>query len=584
MQIHELSTGTDFTIEPKRSAGEEQMICPKCSHLRKKKTIKCFSWNNEKNVGHCAHCESSFVIKTEYINPKKEYFVPVFINKTELSKSMVDWFFGRGISQSTLVDFKITEGEEFMPQDGRKMNTVQFNYFKKGILTNVKYRTGNKHFKLVKDAELILFNIDAIEKSTEVLITEGEIDAMSWHQAGYKFAVSVPNGASKNAKMEWLDNCFDYFKNKEVIYIATDNDERGIELRDELARRLGYERCRKIDFKEFKDSNEYLCHKNEESLLDLIKQAKDYPIQGVFTIDDEWEGILDIYHNGMPKGDKTGDRNFDEHMGCMPGELTMVTGIPGHGKSIYLDQISIGLCINSSWRFGICSPESHPMSFYFTRLIKRLLGKKFSKANISLDELNDSRDWVKDRYHLIKPEKGYSLDEILSSAKQLVTRKGIKGLILDPWNRIENTKPNGMQDGEWIVSCLVKIISFAQATGVHVFLVAHPTKMPKNADGSNFIVPNLYSISGSAHFFNMTQNGLTIYRNMVTNMTEVHFQKVKWEHLGKTGMVEYLYNEENARFYIPGDNPNFSWLEKKENENLNTIKPNMLFDEQESPF
>jgi len=585
MIIHELATGSDFSIDVKKTSGEEVMVCPKCSHLRKKKTDKCFSWNNDKNVGRCAHCESAFVIKQEMQTPTKEYFRPTFNNRTDLSKNAVDYFFGRGISQQTLIEFKITEGEEYMPQDLKKMNTIQFNYFRNGKLINTKFRTGSKHFKLVKDAELILYNLDAIKDSNECLITEGEIDAMSYHEAGYQFAVSVPNGASKNAKMEWIENCLPYLENKTKIYISTDGDEVGIELRDELARRLGYERCFKVDLIDCKDANDKLVSQGKESLLNALKCAKEYPMQGVFGVEDEWEGIMDIYHNGMPKGAKTGDRQFDEHLGCMPGELTMVTGIPGHGKSIYLDQISIGLCLNSEWRFGVCSPESHPMSFYFTRLIKRLVGKKFSKNNIDLDELSLCKDWIKDRYHLIKPDSGYSLDGILQSAKMLVTRKGIKGLILDPWNRIENTKPNGMNDGEWIVSCLVKIITFAQNNGVHVFLVAHPTKMSKNADGSNYLIPNLYNISGSAHFFNMTQNGFTIFRNMVTNETEVHFQKVKWEHLGKMGLALYLYNEENARFYEAGDDPNVNWLYVDKPKTETALRPNINFYEQEeAPF
>lgn len=586
MHIHELSTGIDFSIDVKRTSGEEQMVCPKCSHLRKKKTMKCFSWNHEKNVGRCNHCEGSFIIKSEYVNPKKQYFVPKFNNRTDLSDAMVNYFFSRGISQNTLNHFRITEGPEFMPQASKEMNTAQFNYFRNGELVNTKFRTGNKHFKLVKDAELILFNLDAIKESNECLITEGEIDAMSWFESGYEFAVSVPNGASKNAKMEWLDNCFEYLENKERIYIATDNDQPGIELREELARRLGYERCYKIDFNELKDSNEYLASKGRESLLDLIKTAKEYPIKGVFTIDDDWEDIINIYNNGLPKGDKTGDPNFDEHMGCMPGELTIVTGIPSHGKSIYLDQVALGLCLESMWSFGVCSPESHPTSMYYTRLIKRLLGKKFSKVNITMDELIECRDWLKDRFNLIKPDEGYNLDNILSSAAVLVKRKGIRGLILDPWNRIENTKPSGMSDGEWIVACLVKIISFAQNYGVHVFLVAHPTKMQKVADGSNYVIPNLYSISGSAHFYNMTQNGMTIFRNFVTGMTEVHFQKIKWEHLGKIGRADYLYHEDNARFFIPGSDPTENWLQKYLNKNMtnNAIRPSNLFEMQDSPF
>jgi twinkle protein len=581
MQIHEIATNTDYSIELKRTSGEEQMVCPKCSHLRKKKTVKCFSWNNDKSVGRCSHCESSFVLKSDYKAPEKKYALPKFNNRTELTQKVIDYFFKRAISQQTLIDFKITEGEEYMPQTEKKENTIQFNYFRNGVLINTKFRDGQKNFKLVKDAELILYNLDAIADSDEVLICEGEPDAMSWHEAGYKFVVSVPNGASKNQKLEWLDNCYQYFENKTKIYLSTDNDEPGLQLREELARRLGYDRCLKVYLDGHKDANEYLVEHNGQKLLDTLKTAKEYPIKGVFSINDVWEDVLDIYENGLPTGAKTGDRQFDQHLGCMPGELTMVTGIPGHGKSIYLDQISIGLCIHSEWRFGVCSPESHPMSFYFTRLVKRLLGKKFSKANIDLRELQQSRDWIKDRYHLIKPEEGYTLDSILDSARILVVRKGIKGLILDPWNRIENTKPSGMSDGEWIVSCLVKIIDFAQKTGVHVFLVAHPTKMPKTADGSNFLVPNLYSISGSAHFFNMTQNGFTIFRNMVTEMTEVHFQKIKWEHLGETGMAEYIYHKDNARFYEPGDDPTINWLTSQKEllpKERSAIQPSLQFD------
>lgn len=560
MQIHEIATNTDYSIDLKRNSGEEQMTCPKCSHLRKKKTVKCFSWNNDKAVGRCSHCESSFVLKTDNRIPEKTYFVPKFNNRTDLSKNVIDYFFKRGISQQTLIDFKISEGPEFMPQTGKKENTIQFNYFRSGQLVNTKFRDGKKNFKLVKDAELILYNLDSLKGSNEMIIVEGESDAMSWHEAGFKTVVSVPNGASKNQKLEWLDSCYEYFKDKTKIYLATDDDEPGRLLRDELARRFGYDRCFKVDLLGFKDSNEHLLAKGCESLLNTLKSAKDFPMKGVFSIDDCWDEIQDIYDNGLPTGAKTGDSQLDKHLGFMSGELTMVTGIPGHGKSIYLDQVSLGLCLFSDWRFGACSPESHPMAFYFTRLIKRLLGKKFSNRNIDKQELGSAREWIKDRYHLIKPEEGYTLDSILEAARILVLRKGIMGLILDPWNRIENTKPSGMSDGEWIISCLVKIIDFAQKTGVHVFLVAHPTKMPKTADGSNYLVPNLYSISGSAHFFNMTQNGFTIFKNVVTGMTEVHIQKVKWEHLGETGVIEYLYYPDNARFYEPGTDPTINWL------------------------
>jgi len=549
--------------------------CPKCSHTRKKKTDPCLSVTIDTGLYNCHHCNWSGCVAEKFKAEVKEYFKPVFNNRTDLKEREVNYFFKRGISQNTLLKAKITSGPEWMPQKQKEVNTIQFNYFRSGQLVNIKYRDAEKNFKLVKDAELIFYNLDAVEKSTWCIITEGEIDALSWIEAEVNEVVSVPNGASKGSqRLEYLDNCYEYFSNKVKIFIATDNDEPGRSLRDELARRLGYDRCYWLDFGDFKDSNEYLVAKAPQALKSLLDAAKEFSIEGVFTIDDVWEGIEDIYNNGLPSGAKTGDKLFDDHLGLMPGEMTMVTGIPGHGKSIYLDQISLRLCLKENWTFAICSPESYPIAFYYTRLIKRLIGKKFSKNNISPALLQECRQWLKSRYHLIAPPQGYDLDEILDKARLLVLKKGIKCLIIDPWNRIESNMPNGYNPIKWVQERLDKIIRFNQQNGVHTFLVAHPTKMAKLKDSQNYTVPTLYSISGSADFFNMTQNGLTVYFNAETTKTEIHFQKVKWEHLGKVGMVEYTYHEENARFYNQGfEDPDANWLLPVENKNFYEAMP-----------
>jgi len=562
LNIFDIQNRQFYEVDFRKKSGEEAINCPKCNSDRKKKNTKPFSWNHDKNTGFCHHCQTSFGIKQEK-QEKKNYFRPVFNNATELSDRVVKWFQGRSISQQTIQSLKISEGSEWMPQTGKPENTIQFNYFRSGELINTKYRDGAKNFKLVKDAELIFYNIDSLINAKTCIITEGEIDCLSWIEAEFQAVVSVPNGASKSQKMEYLDNCFEYFDGIEKIYLSTDNDEPGRNLRDELARRLGIERCYKIDFGELKDANEYLIYHGPEKLKALIETAKEFPIEGIYSINETWQDIENIYFNGMPQGAKTGDPQVDGHIGFMAGELTIVTGIPGHGKSIYLDQLSIGLSINSSWKFGICSPESYPLAFYFTRLIKRILGKKFSRFNITMSQLTQVREWLSDRYFMIMPETGYNLDDIISRAKQLVLRKGINSVIIDPWNRIEKTIPSGMNEGQWVVQCLTKLIEFAQKSGVHVFLVAHPTKMQKEKDGINFQVPNLYSISGSAHFFNIPHNGFTVFRNYQSQKTEVHIQKVKWEHLGKTGLLEYCYNEENSRFDDTLHSDYSNWLETK---------------------
>ncbi|WDF79555.1 bifunctional DNA primase/helicase [Mucilaginibacter sp. KACC 22773] len=546
--------------------------CPKCSASRKKKNEPCLNVNVIDGTYKCHNCGWKGRVFEKPIYEKKAYIKPVFNNRTELSKKAVDWFATRCVSQQTLIDFKVTEGPEWMPQvfseifdklvkqgksedaaraeanQGAKVNTIQFNYFRNGDLINVKYRDAKKNFKLAKNAELIFYNLDAVKDSKECLICEGEPDALSWYEAGYKYVLSVPNGASPNQKLEYFDNCIEYFDNKTKIYISNDDDIPGRALRDELARRLGIERCLKIDLEGLKDANDYLKAHGPEKLFSRISEAKEFEITGVFTVDDLRTDILDIYYNGLPDGDRTGDEQLDEHLRFMPGEMTMVTGVPSHGKSIYLEQLSLMLCINAGWSFAAFSPETYPKTMFLMRLIKKVFGRPAIPKNITEPDLHRILDYLNSVFYIISPdEENFLLDTILEKAKQLVLRKGIKGLIIDPWNRIESGIPNGYNEGKYTIEQLIKITKFAQSCGVHVFLVAHPTKMQKDAGGINYQVPNLYSISGSAHFFNLTQNGLTVFRNDETGYTEIYIQKVKWEHLGKKGMFELRFCPENTR-------------------------------------
>lgn len=586
MKILDIVTKTEYELFNKSNSGQELFVCPACSSTRKKKGIKCLSWNHGENIGFCNHCSVKFGVPLQF-EPQKQYVRPEYVNTTALSDKAVEWFFKRGIKQNTLNVFKVGGGEEFMPQTSKLERVIHFNYFRNDNLVNIKYRDGAKNYKLYKGAELIFYNIDAIKDNKECLICEGEIDALSWHEAGYKYVVSVPNGANKGAKLDYLDNCWQYFDNKEKIYIAADNDEAGLFLRNELSRRLGIDRCYIIDHEDCKDANEYLVKYSEGKLLSLVAKAKPFPIEGVFTINDVWDEVENIYNNGLPQGAKTGDSNFDNHLGCVGGELTVVTGIPNQGKSIYLDQVAIGLAITSNWEFAVCSPESYPISIYYTRLIKRLLGKKFSKSSIKPSELQACKIWLEKHFNLISPALGYNLDLVLERAAALVKQKGIKGLIIDPWNRIEANMPNGYNEGKWVNEQLSKIIAFNQKYGVHTFLVAHPTKIKKDKEGMNYMVPNLYDISGSANFFNMTQNGFTVYRNFATKKTEIYFQKVKWEHLGKTGRAEYVYSEENARFYLEGGDPNIPWITTEPAGTIDLFEPQDTFftaNEEPAPF
>lgn len=554
MILINLANKKEYFIPLKKTSGEEQHTCPECSESRKKKSVKCFSFNHDKSTGYCSHCNITLVIKREY-EPKKEYKrPPEWKNNTNLSTPLVNWFQGRGISQQTLIDFKITEGLEWLPQTQKEVNTIHFNYFRNSEIVNVKYRDGFKNFKLYKDAELILYNLDSIKESEEVIIVEGEIDAMSIHQAGYKSVVSVPNGAGTGKiNLEYLDNCIEYFLNKKTILLATDDDLPGRNLQEQLAERLGKERCFKIKFKDSKDANDCLQKYGVGGIIDAIKEKREFPLEGVFTIDDYSDEITDLYHKGLPKGAKTQLNNLNKLISFHTGYFTTVTGIPGMGKSDAVDQITLDLTILSDWKGAFYSPENKPTSLHISKLARKLIGKSWwGDDRITKKEIEMVKSYLNDRFFFIKPEKDFTLDTILGHVKSLVLRKGIKFFVIDAWNKLEHKY--GGDENKYIGECLDKIGVFCEINGVHGFIVAHPRKMLKQKGTQDFEVPNLYDINGSANWFNKSDNGICIHRDYNSEISRWYVQKVKFSHWGNTGLAEFKYDLASGRFneYLGG--------------------------------
>ena len=205
--------------------GKTQGICPLCSHTRKpeNRKLKCASYDWERGLGTCHNCDTSFQLHTYERRGEvtKFYEKPPRIEVVPVSTRVESWFKSRGISKKTLDDLMITEGVEWMPQTGKEENTIQFNYFIGDELVNVKYRDGRKNFKLYKGAEKVFYNIDATVGHDSVIIVEGEMDVCAIHESGFKSVVSVPNGATLNTNnLDYLDNCIDYFEDKEKIIIG----------------------------------------------------------------------------------------------------------------------------------------------------------------------------------------------------------------------------------------------------------------------------------------------------------------------------------------------------------------------------
>ena len=295
--------------------GKTQGVCPLCSSSRQpnKQKLKCASYDWERGLGTCHNCDTTFQLHTYQRkgNSIKEYIRPDYSTKTHkpVGSKVISWFETRGISTKTLQDLNVSEGAEFMPQTGKSENTIKFNYMMGNNLINIKYRDGKKNFKLYKGAEKIFYNINSIIGYDYCIIVEGEIDALSLHEAGLPNVISVPNGATLNSNnLDYLDNCIDYFEDKEKIILAVDNDEAGQALQQELIRRLGAEVCFTVDFNECKDANEYLLNHGKENLLKCITKAKPVPLENVQRSKTLKEKLQTLYNTGLNRATKWGWR------------------------------------------------------------------------------------------------------------------------------------------------------------------------------------------------------------------------------------------------------------------------------------
>jgi twinkle protein len=232
-----------------------------------------------------------------------------------------------------------------MPQTKAEEDVICFNYFREEELINIKFRGRRKIFKLATNAELIFYHLDGIKDKSECVITEGEIDAMSFYEAGVHNVTSVPNGAAvgSNQQLIYLDNCIEYFAKMKKIVLATDDDMAGRNLRSELARRLGKERCYQVTYPiGSKDANEVLVKYGSQALKEVYENATVWPLEGIRTLNDSdiKKTVLDWYENGYPKGLRTHIPGFDELLQFWPGQLTLCTGVPQSGKSEFLNYIS----------------------------------------------------------------------------------------------------------------------------------------------------------------------------------------------------------------------------------------------------
>lgn len=589
----------DLGMKLTRRTGSEKTFCPKCYDGRKNKKDRSLSVNITTGEYKCHNSGCDYRGNVRSQERKRELKTHVkppedVLRNMEIKEKAERWFVSRGITRLTLDKFMIFCREEWMPQTQKKENCICFPYFRDGSLINIKYRDARKGFKMVKDAELTMFNLQAIGEKKKCIITEGEIDCMSAYEAGFGneklkgqkvnidsgemtesvnpyldyAAISVPNGASMGEqKLDYLDNCAEWLMGVEDFIICTDGDQAGESLKQELIRRLGVERCRVINYpmeecvpaanglkRRCKDLNEILVYLGKEVVLNTVLNAESIPVDGIYYVDDIFNSMLENFRRGVQLAPLTHFGEMDEYFRWKKGEINLFVGWANHGKTTLVLQMMLTKSYYDGWKWGIFSPENFPATDFYDDLIEMYAGKWLDK--MSEQEYVEAAHFIDRHIFYVYPDDGHDIHSIHEKFRYLVLKKGIDGVLIDPFNQLDHIQKPYQREDQYLSETLKDVKRFALLNAITYNIIAHPVKQNKQEDKSLPPV-DMYDISGGSMWANKSDNIVSYYRpnhhiEKTSPEVKIFTQKTKRRRTGgKPGDFEIRMHWETKRFVDP---------------------------------
>lgn len=531
---------------PHENEGNQKVKCPSCQppHNPRDNPLSV-TIENGAAVWNCHHCGFSGTTKRSgnfVAIPKKEYVRPSTPKDINTPATLYSYFAERGISKDTVNKKGIYVAEKYW------MAFPYMNGNKEVI--NIKYRTKEKKFKQSPNAERSLYNYELAKDSETVIFVEGEMDVLTVMECGFDNVVTLPDGAPKEAKFNKKDARFTALENcplkaKKVI-LFTDNDGAGKSLHSELLHRFGKDQCWYVDYpSDCKDANEILLKHGVDKVKQCIENATPYPVDGLYKANEYYGSVIDLYNGNYVKPLEVGYSNLDKIYKVMRGTFHVVTGIPNHGKSSFLDQMLIKISEQHNWRYAVYSPE-HSTQMHLRRLVQLKCQKAFDEGfvnRMSTEELQETLRWINDRFYFMESKDVTpDIDQILSIAKGSVLKYGCDAIVIDPYNEVSAVRQGNAREDEHIRDFISKCKRFARVHDVVIWIVAHPTKLPKNNDGS-YMPPTAYDISGASHWSNQSDAILTVHRDFDDNSIQVITRKIREQGLyGSIGEAKFNYN------------------------------------------
>lgn len=538
--------------------------CPECAHLRSKSHEKTCSItiDTDRTLYDCHHCGWAGVVFHDgsLRAPVERKITKIPTQLNEDRTQIAAFFRARGVA---LEDFThlppVVSGMKWFPQAGREVPAIGFVYGDREHPTAIKWRAVERKAFTQDGTAAEFYGLEQLDPGADdVIIVEGETCTVALSSIGLK-TISVPNGApmkvskgaidpSEDKKFGYIWEAKNLLGNAKRILLAVDQDEPGNALAEEIARRVGRAKCWRVKFPEgCKDPEDVLRDYGAQQVKDCLETAQPMPLSGVYAAK-EYEGkLFEVYRNGLVRGLSTGFKSVDDLFTVSPGRLTVVTGYPGSGKSEWCDQIMVNLAKNHNWKSAICSFENPP-HIHIAKLAEKIIGRPFHDGvtpRMTQPELSAAMSFINEHFTFLESRDGSlpTIGNIMDRTKQAVMRLGVRNLIIDPYNFISRDK--GVPEYEWISDMLTEIGHFARAYDLHIFFIAHPTKIQPRDDGT-YPVPKGMQISGSAAWFSKADFGLTVHRG--EQGVEVHCWKARFKWEGGIGATLLDYDIPTGRY------------------------------------
>ena len=425
-----------------------------------------------------------------------------------------------------------------------------------------------RHAPLYRLPELI-----AADPSTLVVVVEGEKDADRLGGLGFT-VTTTPNGAGAN----WRDEDTSPFRGRHRVCVIADDDGPGEKkaLGTEAALRsvvgsVTILRLPNPDHIKGFDASDFLDYGGTvDALRKLIEASFQIPVE-IVRFDVLAEKALELWENGDPPGAYCGWESLSHFYRPRLGELTIVTGAPGAGKSTFIDDLMVRTAFGeapfgekpANWNWVVYSSEQLPVQRHASKLLQKLLDKPFGRGvteRMTKGEVLQGLHRLHGKFSLLDP--GFwsaTVDRILEVAKDAKRRGMCDALLIDPYNIVAATsRPKAMSEHDFINEFLAKLRAFVHSENVHVVVVAHPTKMQKEPGESEYPPVKPWNISGSAHWYNHADAILSIWRAMKDEErvrrgeVEIHVQKIRFQpECGQVGMVKLHFDRVTGRYVDP---------------------------------